>query len=154
MEEVYEVDGLGLDEPRVVAVSLVDAQTGRELVKTTLIKVLATQQSTSDTIRKNHGSVKQVFHRAVHGKITEIRGGDSVHALGLAHHDKLFCVLDEIVHAVRCARCKIAPIVGIRYHVKGFSTNLCAACAAIAAPGIRKLLEPVLFSVDPRVASH
>lgn len=144
MEEAYEVDMLGVDEPRVVAVTLVDARTGNELVKTTLLKALATQQSTARMIKEEHSVASQVFHVA-RGQVTELHGGGAVRSLGLEHHDRLFCVRDVVEHAVRCARCKTAPVVGTRFHVTGFSTDLCAACAKKAAPSISKLLEPIQF---------
>ena len=143
MEEVVSVDVLDSDKPRVVAVTLCDARTGNELVKTTLIRVLATQQSVLRVLRKDYG-VERVFCVQA-WKIVEFGGKNVAHSLRLAHHTKLFCTTGCIEHDVRCTRCKRAPIIGTRFHVRKFAADLCEHCADQSHANIRRLLQPVYF---------
>lgn len=143
MEEAAAVDVLGVDEPRIVAVTLCDARTGEELVKSTLIKVLATQKSVLHVLRKDHGVERAFCIQA--RKIVELGGQTLARSLRLTHHAKLFCTTGAIEHDVRCTRCKQAPIIGTRFHVQKFAADLCEHCAGQSHTNIRKLLQPVYF---------
>ena len=147
MEEAVSPSILKKGEPRVVAVRIVDLSRngkGQQMIKAMLVPVLETIEQLCSRIQKETGfGGRNDLIKIYDDLFQPVERYRLVRSLNLSHNCTVLCSLSPVEHWARCTRCKQAPILGTRYHVSGYSVDLCSKHAELAPRCIKRLLKPL-----------